>query len=174
RWIREHLFNHVNVAAENIHIPDGLVPPDRLDAYCRSYEEQIASEGGIDICLLGIGANGHIGFNEPFSRKNSRTRLCTLDPITRRSASSDFFSEGNVPTQAITMGLGTILESRKILLMALGEHKAKVIRELCEGTVTPRVPASYLLEHDDATVLVDAAAGGQLTCRATPWMTGDV
>jgi glucosamine-6-phosphate deaminase len=174
RWMREHFFDHVNVAAENIHIPDGMVPPDRLDAYCRDYEEQIAAEGGVDICLLGIGHNGHIGFNEPFSRRSSRTRLCTLDPVTRRSAASDFFGEANVPTQAITMGLGTILESRKILLMALGEHKAKVIRELCEGTVTPRVPATYLLEHDDATVLVDAAAGGQLTCRATPWMTGDV
>jgi glucosamine-6-phosphate deaminase len=174
RWMHEHFFNHVNVPRQNIHIPDGLVPPDKLEAYCRDYEAEIGEAGGIDICLLGIGGNGHIGFNEPFSRKSSRTRLCTLDPVTRRSAASDFFSEGNVPTQAITMGLGTILESRKILLMALGEHKAKVIRELCEGTVTPRVPATYLLEHDDVTVLVDSAAGKDLTCRATPWMTGEV
>jgi len=174
RWMHEYFFNDVNIAPENIHIPSGLVPPGELEDYCRQYEDKIEEAGGLDICLLGIGANGHIGFNEPFSMRNSRTRLCTLDPVTRRSAASDFFGEANVPMQAITMGLGTILESRKIVLMALGQHKAHVIKELCEGVVTPRVPASYLLEHDDATVLVDAAAGKELTCRATPWMTGSV
>jgi glucosamine-6-phosphate deaminase len=174
RWMHEQFINHVNIPAANVHIPDGLVSPSDIEDYCREYEDRIDSAGGLDICLLGIGGNGHIGFNEPFSMRNSRTRLCTLDPVTRRSAASDFFGEANVPTQAITMGLGTILESRKILLMALGEHKAKVIRELCEGTVTPRVPATFLLEHDDATVLVDAAAGKDLTCRATPWFAGSV
>jgi glucosamine-6-phosphate deaminase len=174
RWMHEQFFNHINIPRENIHIPDGLVPSSEIDDYCREYEDRIDDAGGLDICLLGIGGNGHIGFNEPFSMRNSRTRLCTLDPVTRRSAASDFFGESNVPTQAITMGLGTILESRKILLMALGEHKAKVIRELCEGSVTPRVPATYLLEHDDATVLVDAASGKDLTCRATPWFSGSV
>jgi glucosamine-6-phosphate deaminase len=174
RSMHEHFFDHVNIAPQNVHIPDGLVPQTEIDDYCRQYEDLIEEVGGIDICLLGIGANGNIGFNEPFSMRHSRTRLCTLDPVTRRSAASDFFGEANVPLQAITMGLGTILESRKILLMALGEHKAGVIKELCEGQVTPRVPATFLLEHDDATVLVDAAAGKDLTCRATPWMTGSV
>lgn len=174
RWMHEHLFNHVNIPREQIHIPNGLVSPSEVENHCREYERRIEEAGGIDICLLGIGGNGHIGFNEPFSIKNSRTRLCTLDPITRRSAASDFFSEANVPLQAITMGLGTILDSRKILLMALGEHKSRVIRELCEGTITPRLPASYLHEHDDVTILVDAASGKDLTCSATPWMTGNV
>jgi glucosamine-6-phosphate deaminase len=174
RWMHVQLFDHINIPRQNIHIPDGLAPLADIEAYCREYEDRIDDAGGLDICLLGIGGNGHIGFNEPFSMRSSRTRLCTLDPVTRRSAASDFFGEANVPTHAITMGLGTILDSRKILLMALGEHKAQVIRELCEGSVTPRIPATYLLEHDDATVLVDAAAAKELTCRATPWFAGPV
>jgi glucosamine-6-phosphate deaminase len=174
RCIQEYFFAHVNIKPENCHVPDGLVPATQVEAYCREYEERISRVGGIDICLLGIGTNGHIGFNEPFSNRRSRTRLCTLDPVTRRAAASDFFGEANVPTQAITLGLGSILDSRKILLMALGEHKARVIRELCEGSVVPRLPASYLLEHDDATVLVDQAAGSQLTGTATPWLVGHV
>ncbi len=120
RWMNEHLFKDVNIPPENIHIPDGLTPHDRLDDHCREYEAAIERAGGIDIQLLGIGRNGHIGFNEPFSAPNSRTRVCTLDPVTRRDASSDFFSEENVPMQAITMGLGTIFDARKIVLIALG------------------------------------------------------
>ena len=105
--------------------------------------------------LLGIGRNGHIGFNEPFSAADSRTRVATLDPLTRRDAASDFFSEENVPMQAITMGLGTIFEARKIVLIALGEHKAGIIRETAEGAANARVPACYLREHPDATLLLD-------------------
>ena len=120
------------------------MPLDDVDDYCRRYEAAIERAGGIDVQLLGIGRNGHIGFNEPFSLRNSRTRLATLDPITRKDAASDFFSEENVPTQALTMGLGTILDARKILLVALGEHKATIVREAVEGTLTDRVPASLL------------------------------
>ncbi|GIW94259.1 MAG: glucosamine-6-phosphate deaminase [Pirellulaceae bacterium] len=174
RWMHEHFFRHVNIPPQNIHIPSGLTPVDRLEAYCREYETAIQQAGGIDLMLLGIGTNGHIGFNEPFSQRYSRTRLCTLDPVTRRNAASDFFGEENVPQQAITMGLATILESRKIILMALGEHKAPVIKETCEGPVTPRVPASYLQEHPDAAVYVDAAAGKDLTACATPWLLESV
>ena len=174
RWMREHFFDHVNVKPENIHIPSGMVGLHEVDSYCRQYEQQIERAGGLDVLILGIGGNGHIGFNEPFSVKNSRTRLCTLDPVTRRSAASDFFGEWNVPTQAITMGMGTILAARKILLIALGEHKAKVIKETTEGPLTPRVPASYLQEHSDATVLVDAAAGKELTASVTPWALGNI
>ena len=174
RWMREQFFNHVNIPEENINIPDGMVARDEIESHCRDYEDRISRAGGIDIMVLGIGGNGHIGFNEPFSIRQSRTRLCTLDPVTRKAASSDFFGEQNVPTQAITMGLGTILEARKVLLLALGEHKAPVIRELCEGNITDRVPASHLQDHADATILVDEAAGSQLTCSETPWHVADV
>jgi glucosamine-6-phosphate deaminase len=174
RWMHEHLFKDINIRPENIHIPDGLTPPERLDEHCRQYEAAIAAAGGIDIQLLGIGRNGHIGFNEPFSAPNCRTRVCTLDPVTRRDAASDFFSEENVPTQAITMGLGTIFDARRIVLIALGEHKAGIIRETVEGPATPRVPACYLRDHPNTTLLVDWAAAGKLTAVATPWLVGKV
>jgi glucosamine-6-phosphate deaminase len=174
RWMHEHLFKFLNIRPENVHIPDGLTPPDRWDEHCREYEANIARAGGIDLQLLGIGRNGHIGFNEPFSARNCRTRVAMLDPVTRRDAASDFFSEENVPLQAITMGLGTILEARKIVLVALGEHKAGIIRETLEGPATPRVPACYLREHANTVLLVDGAAAGKLTAVATPWLLGKV
>jgi glucosamine-6-phosphate deaminase len=174
RWIREHLLDHVNIPPDNVHIPNGTLPLAQVEAHCRDFEAQIERSGGIDVLLLGIGGNGHIGSNEPFPGMSGRTRLCTLDPITRRALASDFFGEWNVPTQAITMGLGTIFDARKVLLLALGEHKAKIIREVTEGPVSPRVPASYLQEHADATVLVDASAGSQLTSSQTPWAVGSV
>jgi glucosamine-6-phosphate deaminase len=174
RWMFEHFFDHVNIPRENIHIPDGTIPPDRVDEHCRRYEELIERAGGIDLQLLGIGRNGHIGFNEPFSPRHSRTRLATLDPITRKDAASDFFSEENVPASAITMGIGTILDARKIILMALGEHKSTIVREAVEGPLTDRVPASYLREHPDAAFLLDRAASAKLTGVATPWLLGGV
>lgn len=174
RWVHEKFVDHVNLPPENLHVPDGLVAPEDITAYCRQYEAAIERAGGIDVLLLGVGSNGHIGFNEPFSVKNSRTRLCTLDPVSRRALASDFFGEPNVPTQAITMGMGTILEARKILLLALGEHKAKIIHDICEGPVSDRVPASYLQDHGDAAVLVDGAAGKELTGVRTPWLAGNV
>jgi len=174
RWMREHFFDDVNIPADQIHIPDGTVPPDQMEEYCREYEAEIRRSGGIDLLLLGIGRNGHVAFNEPFSGRRSRTRLATLDPITRRDAASDFFSEESVPHQAVTMGLGTILEARKIILIALGEHKAEIVREAAEGPVTDRVPASFLREHADASILVDAAAAEELTGVATPWVLGNV
>jgi glucosamine-6-phosphate deaminase len=172
RWMHENFFRHVNVPAKNIHIPDGAIALDDVDDHCRRYEMAIERAGGIDVQLLGIGRNGHIGFNEPFSVRHSRTRLATLDPITRKDAASDFFSEENVPTQALTMGLGTILEARKILLVALGEHKAGIVRETVEGPHTEKVPATFLRDHSDAAILVDDAASGQLTAISTPWVLG--
>jgi len=174
RWMREHLLDHVNIPPANVHIPDGTLPLGQVEAHCREFEGAIERSGGIDVLLLGIGGNGHIGSNEPFPGVSGRTRLCMLDPTTRRSLASDFFGEWNVPTQAITMGLGTIFDARKVLLVALGEHKGKIIREVTEGPVSPRVPASYLQEHADATVLVDAAAGSQLTSSQTPWALSGV
>jgi len=174
RWMHEHFFKFVNIPADQIFIPDGLTPADKLDEHCRAYEAAIVQAGGIDLQLLGIGRNGHIGFNEPFSATDCRTRVATLDPITRRDAASDFFSEENVPMQAITMGLGTIFDARRILLVALGEHKASIIRETVEGESSPRVPACYLRQHPDTTLLLDTAAAGKLTAVVTPWRLGKV
>ncbi len=174
RWMHEHFFKFVNIPTENIFIPDGMTPVDKLDEHCREYELAIQRAGGIDIQLLGIGRNGHIGFNEPFSALNCRTRVATLDPLTRRDAASDFFSEENVPMQAITMGLGTIFEARRIVLIALGEHKASIIRETAEGETTPRVPATYLRAHPNAALLLDTAAASKLTATTTPWLLGKV
>ena len=118
RWMHETFFSHVNIKWDNIHIPDGTLPPDEVEAFCVEYERKIKAAGGIDVQILGIGRTGHIGFNEPGSPRNSRTRSVTLDSITRRDAAPGFFGEENVPAQAITMGVASILDARKIFLMA--------------------------------------------------------
>jgi glucosamine-6-phosphate deaminase len=174
RWILEHFLNHVNILDENIHIPDGTIPAEDVPAFCQNYEAAIARAGGLDLVLLGIGSNGHIGFNEPFSSPDSRTRMVQLDPASRRTAASDFFGLDNVPTQALTMGLGTILQARKVLLMALGEHKARIVKETAEGTLNPKIPASNLKNHPDAVMMLDDAAASELTARKTPWKLGSV
>ncbi len=174
RWLQDHFLAHVNIPGEQVHILDGTVPLASVEAHCQAFEAEIERAGGIDVLLLGIGGNGHIGSNEPFPGLSGRTRLATLDPETRRALASDFFGEPNVPLQALTMGMGTIFDARKIVLVALGEHKAKIIREVAEGPVSPRVPASYLQEHADATVIVDAAAGSRLTASQTPWAVSSV
>jgi glucosamine-6-phosphate deaminase len=170
RWMFENFFDHVNIPRKNVHLPDGTVPLDDVDEHCRRYEDAIARAGGIDVQLLGIGRNGHIGFNEPFSNPHSRTRLVTLDPVSRTDAATDFFSEENVPNRALTMGIGTILEARKVILLALGEHKAGIVRDAAEGPLADRVPASFLRGHADAAILLDEAAAGQLTGVVTPWV----
>jgi glucosamine-6-phosphate deaminase len=174
QWLKTHFLDHVNVAPGRVHVLDSTVPLSQVEAHCQAFEAQIDQAGGIDLLLLGIGGNGHIGSNEPFPGVSGRTRLSTLDPETRRSLASDFFGEWNVPHQALTMGLGTIFDARKILLLAQGEHKSKIIREVAEGSVSPRVPASYLQEHADAAVLVDTAAGSKLTASRTPWAVASV
>lgn len=174
RWMCETFFDHVNIPRENVQILDGTVAPEDVGEHCRRFEEAIRRAGGIDLMLLGIGRNGHIGFNEPFCERHSRTRLITLDPVTRKDAASDFFHEENVPLQALTVGIGTILEARKIILMAFGEHKAPIVREAAEGPATDRVPASFLQDHSNASIVLDAAAAEQLTSVATPWVLGRV
>jgi glucosamine-6-phosphate deaminase len=169
RWMHETFFNHVNIKKQNIHIPDGTLKKDDVEDYCQRYEMAIRKAGGIDIQILGIGRTGHIGFNEPGSTRNSRTRLVTLDPVTRRDASGDFFGEENVPQQAITMGVGTILEARKVVLMAFGEHKAPIVVKAVEQPQTEAISASFLQSHPDATVLLDEAAAGDLTVFRRPW-----
>ncbi|MBX3442807.1 MAG: glucosamine-6-phosphate deaminase [Planctomyces sp.] len=170
RWMRENFFDHVNVPPENIHIPRGDVPRHAVDDFCREYEAAIAAAGGIDIQMLGIGRTGHIGFNEPGSARDSRTRLVNLDPVTRRDASSDFFGEEHVPHRAVTMGVGTILSARKVIVMALGEHKARVVERALEGPETPDIVASFLQSHPSAEFVLDAAAAAELTAVKTPWI----
>jgi glucosamine-6-phosphate deaminase len=174
RWMRETFFDHVNIPEENIHIPQGNLRREEIEAFCEEYERAIEKAGGIDLQLLGIGRTGHIAFNEPGSPRNSRTRLVTLDPVTRQDAASSFFGEENVPMQALTMGVGTILKAKKIIIMALGEHKAPVIRRALEEEVTERVTASFLQTHQNAIFALDEAAASNLTARRTPWLVGPV
>jgi glucosamine-6-phosphate deaminase len=174
RFMWENLFEHVNVDPKNVHIPRGDLPRSDIDAHCREYEERIADLGGIDFQILGIGQTGHIGFNEPGSSPTSRTRLVALDTITRRTAAGDFFGEENVPAEAITLGVATILEAREIVLLATGEHKAAIVKRAVEGEIDRSVAATYLQQHANASVVLDAPAAAELTRRRTPWMLGDV
>ncbi|NJD18858.1 MAG: glucosamine-6-phosphate deaminase, partial [Gemmatimonadetes bacterium] len=174
RFMRENFFDHVNVPPSQIHIPRGDVPRGEVDEHCAAYEAAIAEAGGIDFQILGIGRSGHVGFNEPGSGRESRTRTVYLDTVTRSDAASDFFGEENVPPEAVTMGVATILEAREIALIATGEHKAGVIREAVEGEVNADVAATYLQEHDASTVYLDPAAAAELTRRRTPWVLGPV
>lgn len=174
RFMREHLFDHVDIKPENAHVPDGTVSEESVGDYCRRYEAMIEDAGGIDLQLLGIGRTGHIGFNEPGSGRASRTRLITLDRVTRRDAASDFFGEENVPRRAITMGVGTILAAKHVVLMGWGEGKAPVIARAVEGEISTSVAASFLQEHPNAQIVLDEAAAEQLTRRREPWALGPV
>jgi glucosamine-6-phosphate deaminase len=174
RWMQETFFNHVNIPSQNVNVPDGTIKAEEAEEYCHRYEQKIRRSGGIDLMLLGIGRTGHIGFNEPGSTRHSRTRMATLDPVTRRDAAGSFFGEQNVPHQALTMGVGTILDARKVVLMAFGEHKAPIVQRAVEGPVTDSVAASFLQQHPDATFLLDRAAAAELTAFARPWVIGPV
>lgn len=174
RFMREHLFDHVDIKPENAHVPDGTIPRDDVEAYCDRYEKMIADAGGLDLQLLGIGRTGHVGFNEPGSARDSRTRLITLDKVTRMDAASDFFGEWNVPHQAITMGVGSILDAKRVVLIAFGEHKAPIVRRAVEGEITNTVAASFLQEHPNARFVLDEAAAAELTRFKTPWLLGPV
>ena len=174
RYMWENLFEHVNISRENVHIPRGDIPNHEVDEHCRAFDQAIVRAGGLDFQLLGIGRTGHIGFNEPGSGPDSRTRLIFLDTLTRRDAADDFFGEDNVPVEAITMGVGTILEAREIVLMATGEHKAKIVQRAVEGPVDPDVPATYLQGQPNVTVYLDPPAAAELTRIKTPWLVGEV
>ena len=156
----ENLFRHVNVSIKSVNIPDGLVTD--VPAACENYERKIFSAGGIDLQLLGIGTRGHIGFNEPTSSLASRTRIKTLTPQTLRDNARFFNSESEVPHHVITMGIGTILESRHCVLLALGKKKARAIAEAAEGPITAMNPASALQLHPKVTVVLDEAAASEL------------
>ncbi len=174
RFMYENFFDHVNIPADQIHIPLGQLDRAEIPAYCEQYEQAIADAGGLDLVLLGIGRSGHIGFNEPGSSAQTRMRLITLDERTRNDAASSFFGEQNVPREAITMGVGTILDSREIILMATGEHKATIIRRAVEEEPNKLITASFLQSHPNATFMVDEGAAGELTRKKTPWLVRDV
>jgi glucosamine-6-phosphate deaminase len=159
-FMHRQLFDHIDVPAENIHLPLGIV--DEVPAHCAAYEQAILAAGGIDFQLLGIGRTGHIGFNEPGSPRDSRTREIHLDPITRQDAAPAFGGIEQVPSTAITMGCGTILAARRIALLAFGPNKAAIVKEAIEGPVTDRVSASFLQDHPDAAFYLDAEAASLL------------
>ncbi len=170
RFMQEQLFNHVDILPENCHVPDGTLAKEEIRDYCDQYEAKIEALGGIDLQILGIGGNGHIGFNESGSLQNSRTRLVALDHITRVAASGDFSGLENTPRTAITLGVKKIMEAKRVILMAWGEKKSNIIKESVEGAVTSQVPASYLQEHRNATFILDKAAASKLTRINTPWL----
>ncbi len=174
RFMHEHLFDHIDIDPKNVHIPNGTLPVEQAYSHCQAYEDAIQQAGGIDLQILGIGRTGHIGFNEPGSGRDSHTRLITLDRVTRLDAAGDFFGEENVPRRAITMGVGTILKAKQIILMAFGEGKAPVVAQAVEGPITPTVAASFLQEHPNAQFLLDQAAAAKLTRFESPWLLGPV
>ncbi len=174
RFMNEQLFSHIDIPEEQVHIPSGAVPRNEVFEHCQQYEAAIRDAGGIDFQILGIGRTGHIGFNEPGAGEASETRLVNLDPVTRQDAARDFLGEANVPRFAITMGIGSILRAKRVVLMAWGEGKAEVVAGAVEGPITPHLPASFLQKHDDVTFYIDQAAASELTRIKHPWLTGVV
>jgi glucosamine-6-phosphate deaminase len=174
RFMWENLFSHIDIEAANVHIPPGDLPRSEIAAAADGYELAIQAAGGIDFQILGIGKTGHIGFNEPGSGMDSRTRLVVLDTVTRRDAAADFFGEDFVPREAVTMGVATILDAREIAILATGEHKASIVKRAVEGEVDVEVAATFLQGHPNTTFYVDEAAASELTRIATPWVLDQV
>lgn len=169
-FMHEHLFNHVDILPENINIPDGSITQEEVYQYCIDYEIKIKQVGGLDFQLLGIGRTGHIGFNEPGSHYNSGTRSITLNHITREDAAPSFLGIDNVPKKAITMGINTILNAKRVVLLGWGVNKAKILKETIEGLINSHVPATYLQKHNNTTFVLDTEAASKLTRIETPWL----
>lgn len=174
RFMKEVLFDHVDIPADQYFIPDGRLQMEQIPAYCKEYEQKIEDLGGLDLQLLGIGGNGHIGFNEPGSLVDSKTRLIALNHTTRAGAASDFGGLSATPKKGITLGVKAIMSARRVLLMAWGESKADVIKQAVEGPVNEQVPASYLQAHPSTTFVIDEAAAQQLTKYKSPWLVESV
>ncbi len=172
-FMRKNLFDHIDIDPANCHVPDGQLPKEAMKKYCAEYERSIDAAGGIDLQILGIGINGHIGFNEPGSSLFSKTRITPLENSTRLSNAGDFPSIRNVPRLSVTMGISTILKSKRIILMAWGYSKAPVIQKSVEGSSTEEVPASLLQQHDETLFVTDQAAASLLTRFTSPWLMGD-
>jgi len=174
RFMKELLLDKVDILPENYNIPDGTLSKEEIANYCSDYEAKIEALGGIDLQVLGIGGNGHIGFNESGSLQNSKTRLVALDHITRVAASNDFSGLSNTPRTAITLGIKKIMEAKQVILMAWGEGKSNIIKDSVEGTVTNQVPASFLQEHNNAIFVLDKEASSKLTRINTPWLVEQI
>lgn len=173
-FMHEHLFNHVDVKPENVNVPSGMMADSELNQFCIDYELKIKSYGGLDFQLLGIGRTGHIGFNEPGSQRKSATRKITLDHITRVDAAPAFGGLDNVPRTAVTMGVGTIMKAKRIILLSWGDNKAEVTKKMIEGEITSELPASYLQDHENVTVVTDHAAAALITRIDTPWLVSPI
>ena len=173
RFMRVNLFDHIDIDQANCHIPSGEWPKDKVKEYCARYEQLIENAGGIDLQILGIGINGHIGFNEPGSSVYSKTRLVTLENSTRLANSYEFVNISQVPRLAITTGISTIMKAKKILLMAWGQFKAPVVKSSMEDNITESIPASLLQNHDNCVFVLDELAASELTRIKSPWLTGD-
>src|SRR5450432_2468724 len=173
RFMYEHFFNHIDIDQKNCHIPNGELPKDSMKTFCAEYEQAILDAGGIDLQILGIGSNGHIGFNEPGSSRFSKTRVTPLENSTRLSNAGDFESVTQVPRLSVTMGISTILKSRNIILMAWGTSKAPAVQKSLEGNVSEEMPASILQEHDNTLFVTDETAAAELVRFKAPWLTGD-
>jgi len=171
-FMHRHLFNHVDIDPANIHVPKGELPKEEVKKHCLAYEQLIDSLGGIDLQILGIGNNGHIGFNEPGSSIFSKTRMVSLDNSTRIANAYEFQNISQVPRMAITMGINTILKAKRVLLMAWG-MKAPIIAKTVEGHVTEQIPASILQQHNDCSFIIDENAAAELTRIKSPWLTGE-
>ncbi|QLE02269.1 glucosamine-6-phosphate deaminase [Galbibacter sp. BG1] len=173
-FMNENLFNHIDIPKDQIHIPEGTIPQEKIHEYCAAYENKIESYGGLDFQLLGIGRTGHIGFNEPGSHYNSVTRSITLDQLTREDAASSFLGIENVPKKAITMGVGTVTNAKRIVLLAWGHKKAEIIKRTIEGEISSQIPATYLQEHSNTTFVLDTEAASLLTRFESPWLVDAV
>src|SRR5690349_21493491 len=174
RFMWENLFSHIDIRSENVHIPPGDLPRQDIDDAAQRYEHAIERAGGIDFQILGIGKTGHIGFNEPGSGSDSRTRLVTLDAVTRKDAAADFFGEEFVPREAVTMGIATILEAREIAIIGTGEHKSSIVQRAVEREIDVEVAATFLQRHPNTTFYLDRAAAAELTRIKTPWLIDEV
>jgi glucosamine-6-phosphate deaminase len=172
-FMRKYLFEQTDIDPRNYFLPNGMIPKDKIKEHCAEYERKIDEAGGIDLQILGIGVNGHIGFNEPGSPMYSKTRLISLDNSTRMANSQEFGNLSEVPRMAITMGISTIMKSRKIILMAWGKTKAPVIQKAVEGKPTEEIPASLLQHHDDCSFVLDEFAASDMTRFKSPWLTGE-
>jgi glucosamine-6-phosphate deaminase len=173
KFMGENLFDHIDIEKNNIHIPNGKLEKEQIASFCLEYERKIEALGGLDLQVLGIGRTGHIGFNEPGSAPNSGTRLVTLDDLTRRDAARDFGGKENVPTKAITMGIGTIFKAKEIILMAWSKKKASIIKKAVEGEISSEVPATYLQLSQNVEFVLDEDAASGLTRFNIPWLVKD-
>jgi glucosamine-6-phosphate deaminase len=172
-FMQQHLFNHIDIHPDNIHIPNGTIAIEDLNQYCIDYELAIKKAGGLDFQLLGIGRTGHVGFNEPGSHINSCTRIITLDHITKVDASGDFQGIANVPKRAITMGVSTIMHAKRVVLLAWGQNKASIIKKTIQGEISSEIPATFLQNHENVTFVLDELAASELTRIQTPWLVGE-